>query len=109
MSKYLIVLCDHYRKVKWEDDIMMIGASVDFSKINGRIKPLHGVNNAPEPDCESGYCNVLQNAGIPFVRLHDMGGHYAAARYVDIANVFPNFDSDPSDPESYDFSFTDFH
>ena len=85
----------------------MINASIDFSKVTGSIKPLHGVNNAPEPDCEQGYYNVLQNAGIPFVRLHDMGGHYAAARYVDIANVFPDFEKDPSDPESYDFAFTD--
>ena len=82
-------------------------ASIDFSKITGQIKPLHGVNNAPEPDCEAGYHNVLQNAGIPFVRLHDMGGHYAAARYVDIANVFPDFSKDPGDPASYDFAFTD--
>ena len=80
---------------------------VDFSKINGQIKPLHGVNNAPEPDCEEGYRDVLAKAGIPFVRLHDMGGHYAAARYVDIANVFPDFEKDPTDPASYDFAFTD--
>ena len=85
----------------------MLSASIDFTKINGRIKPLHGVNNAPEPDCEAGYRDVLANAGIPFVRLHDMGGHYAAARYVDIANVFPDFSRDPDDPESYDFTFTD--
>lgn len=85
----------------------MINASIDFSKVTGCIKPLHGVNNAPEPDCEPGYYNVLQNAGIPLVRLHDMGGHYAAARYVDIANVFPDFDKDPADPASYDFAFTD--
>jgi hypothetical protein len=85
----------------------MSSASIDFSKITGRIKPLHGVNNAPEPDCEAGYRDVLAKAGIPFVRLHDMGGHYAAARYVDIANVFPDFDKDPADPASYDFAFTD--
>ena len=80
---------------------------IDFSNITGPIKPLHGVNNAPEPDCEAGYRDVLAKAGIPFVRLHDMGGHYAAARYVDIANVFPDFDKDPTDPASYDFAFTD--
>ena len=85
----------------------MISVSIDFSKVNGPIKPLHGVNNAPEPDCEPGYCDVLAKAGIPFVRLHDMGGHYAAARYVDIANVFPDFSRDPGDPTSYDFAFTD--
>ena len=85
----------------------MSNVSIDFSKIQGQIKPLHGVNNAPEPDCEAGYRDVLARAGIPFVRLHDMGGHYAAARYVDIANVFPDFSKDPADPASYDFTFTD--
>ena len=85
----------------------MISASIDFSLVVGQMKPLHGVNNAPEPDCEIGYRDVLANAGIPFVRLHDMGGHYAASRYVDIANVFPDFSRDPADPESYDFAFTD--
>lgn len=85
----------------------MKSIQIDFSSIQGKIKPLHGVNNAPEPDCEEGYRDVLAKAGIPFVRLHDMGGHYAAARYVDIANVFPDFEKDPADPASYDFAFTD--
>ena len=85
----------------------MICAKIDFSSIAGKIKPLHGVNNAPEPDCEEGYRDKLGQAGIPYVRLHDMGGHYAASRYVDIANVFPDFEKDPADPESYDFAFTD--
>lgn len=85
----------------------MIRAKIDFSAVQGKIKPLHGVNNAPEPDCEQGYRDVLARAGIPYVRLHDMGGHYGAARYVDVANVFPDFDKDPTDPESYDFAFTD--
>ncbi|MBQ7379383.1 MAG: hypothetical protein IJW70_06835 [Clostridia bacterium] len=80
---------------------------IDFSNITGPIKPLHGVNNAPEPDCEAGYRDKLGQAGIPYVRLHDMGGHYAAARYVDIANVFPDFEKDPADPASYNFTFTD--
>jgi len=85
----------------------MIRAKVDFSDVLGKIKPMHGVNNAPEPDCEQGYRNKLGQAGIPYVRLHDMGGHYAAARYVDIANVFPDFEKDPTDPAGYDFAFTD--
>ncbi len=85
----------------------MIRAKIDFSCVQGSIKPLHGINNAPEPDAEIGYRDKLGQAGIPYVRLHDMGGHYAAARYVDIANVFPDFDKDPKDPASYDFAFTD--
>ena len=69
------------------------------------IKPLHGINNGPlalyAPP--KGYAE----AGIPFCRLHDTGGPFGGAHYVDIPNVFPDFNADPSDPESYDFAFTD--
>lgn len=78
---------------------------VDFSKELGKIKPLHGINNSPvkygEPMPE------LKAAGIPFCRLHDTAGLFGGTHFVDIPNVFPNFDADPSDPASYDFAFTD--
>jgi len=80
--------------------------TVDFGKrVKGRIKPLHGVNNSPlslyEPPLG------FREAGIPFCRLHDTGGAFGGARFVDIPNVFPDFEADPSDPASYDFAFTD--
>ena len=80
--------------------------SADFSrKMKDRIKPLHGVNNSPlslyEPP------KGFREAGIPFCRLHDTGGAYGGSRYVDIPNIFPDFDADPKKPESYDFAFTD--
>ncbi|MFA6816121.1 MAG: hypothetical protein WCS73_07500 [Lentisphaeria bacterium] len=80
--------------------------SVDFGKPTGKeIKPLHGINNSPvalhEPLPE------LKQAGIPFVRLHDTGGAYGANRFVDIPNIFPDFDADETDPKSYLFEFTD--
>ena len=80
--------------------------SVDFSKrVKGNIKPLHGVNNSPmslyEPPLG------FKEAGIPYCRLHDTGGAFGGTRYVDIPNVFPDFDADPKKPESYDFAFTD--
>ncbi len=49
----------------------------------------------------------LKDAGIPYCRLHDTAGLYGGTHFVDIPNVFPNFDADPSDPNSYDFAFTD--
>lgn len=78
---------------------------IDFNRIAGPIKPLHGVNNSP-----IALYNPLpefQAAGIPYVRLHDTAGAYGGSRYVDIPNVFPNFNADPDQPESYDFAFTD--
>ena len=80
--------------------------SADFSHgLKQMIKPLHGVNNSPL----SLYQPPLgfKEAGIPFCRLHDTAGAYGGAHYVDIPNVFPDFEADPKKPESYDFAFTD--
>ncbi|MBQ9336429.1 MAG: hypothetical protein IJS14_03910 [Lentisphaeria bacterium] len=80
--------------------------SADFShSLKQKIKPLHGVNNSPlslyQPPMG------FKEAGIPFCRLHDTAGAYGGAHYVDIPNVFPDFEADPRKPESYDFAFTD--
>ena len=50
---------------------------------------------------------VLTDAHIPYSRLHDVGGAFGSNRYVDIPNIFRNFDADGNDPASYDFAFTD--
>ncbi|MBO7170937.1 MAG: hypothetical protein J6W28_07160, partial [Clostridia bacterium] len=49
----------------------------------------------------------LQNAGIPFSRLHDVGGPFGGNRFVDIQNIFRDFNADENDPASYSFAFTD--
>ena len=81
---------------------------VDFSQALGKIKPMHAVNNPPLTGGASydKFC-YLKQAGIPFVRLHDTGGPYGGHVYVDIPNLFRNFDADENDPASYDFAFTD--
>ncbi|MDD3154590.1 MAG: hypothetical protein PHS41_06960 [Victivallaceae bacterium] len=83
----------------------MVEIKIDFANEKGRIKPLHGINNSPvaltEPRVE------LASAGIPFCRLHDTAGQYGGTHYVDVPNVFPDFNADPNDPNSYDFAFTD--
>ncbi len=87
----------------------MININVDFTKHLGKIKPMHAVNNMPScPLDENGWDKRMQDAAIPFGRLHDTGGEVNTPRYVDIAAVFPNFDADENDPSSYDFAFTDF-
>ena len=78
---------------------------VDFARPLGSIKPLHGINNSPMTYGEP--LPDLSEAGIPYVRLHDAAGAYGGAHFVDIPNVFPDFDADPDDPASYDFAFTD--
>ena len=44
---------------------------------------------------------------MPYSRLHDAGGRFACGIYVDIPNIFRNFDADVNNPLSYDFTFTD--
>ena len=88
------------------DTMRKCTVSADFShRVAGNIKPLHGVNNSPL-DLKSPPMG-FKEAGIPFCRLHDTAGAYGGAHYVDIPNVFPDFNADPKKPESYDFSFTD--
>ncbi len=78
---------------------------VDFNSAKGSIKPLHGVDNAPlKLNMEQ---KEFKDAGIPFVRTHDTVSGYGGAHYVDIPNIFPNFDADENDEASYDFAFTD--
>ncbi len=82
---------------------------VDFSKSCGKIKPMHAVNNMPTaPKNSGGWDEKMTAAHIPYGRLHDTGGAFGGARYVDIPNVFPDFDADENDPASYDFAFTDY-
>lgn len=84
---------------------------VDFSKSIGTIKPMHAVG---QPPFTGGFCKldfspmqILKDANIPFSRLHDVGGPFGSNRYVDIPNIFRDFDADENDPEAYDFAFTD--
>lgn len=80
----------------------------DFNNITGKIKPMHGVVQAPLFGPPKGpYMHYLKEAGIPYSRLHDVGGRYGGGVYVDIPNIFRDFDADETLPESYDFAFTD--
>ena len=53
------------------------------------------------------FFHYVTEAGIPYSRLHDVGGVFGGGRFVDIPNVFRNFDADETDPKNYDFTFTD--
>lgn len=85
--------------------------NVDFNKIVGEIKPMHAVGQPPflggSWSIDFSFMEHLTKAKIPYSRLHDVGGAYGSNRYVDIPNLFRNFDADENDPNSYDFAFTD--
>lgn len=68
---------------------------------------MHGVGQPPFFSGNDSYMHYLTEAHIPYSRLHDVGGSYGGNVYVDIPNIFRDFDADENDPASYDFVFTD--
>ena len=53
------------------------------------------------------HIHYLNEAGIPYSRLHDVGGMFGGGKYVDVPNIFRDFDADETDPANYDFDMTD--
>ena len=89
----------------------MSSIQVNFDRIVGKIKPIHATG---QPPFLGGFCSLnfkpmeyLQKAHIPYSRLHDVQGAFGSNRYVDIPNIFRDFNADENDPASYDFAFTD--
>ena len=81
--------------------------TIDFNKVTGKIKPVHGVGQPPMSGSSFPMLHYLTEAGIPYSRLHDVGGAFGGFRWVDVPNIFRDFDADENDPSSYDFTFTD--
>lgn len=93
----------------------MAKISIDLSEKVKPMKPMHGGGQPPmalQFDYVDTYhfthMHYLTEIGVPYSRLHDVGGPFGAGKYVDIPNIFRDFDADENDPESYDFTFTDF-
>jgi len=81
---------------------------LDTSKQLKSIKPLHAGGQPPVTSAaKDTYFHYLTEAGIPYSRLHDVSGSFGGGKYVDIPNIFRDFDADVNDPASYDFTFTD--
>lgn len=81
---------------------------IDFSRKLGPIKKVNGVGQPPILGItNSSLLHYLTDANIPYSRLHDVGGTFGGGCYVDIPNLFPNFDADENDPASYFFAHTD--
>ena len=85
-----------------------VSITVDPTVEIGRVKPVNGVGQAPLVGwIGTNMFHYLTEAGVPYARLHDVGGLYGGNRFVDIPNVFRDFDADETKPENYDFGFTD--
>ncbi len=81
---------------------------VDASRELGPVKPVNGVGQPPIIGLrEYPMFKYLKEAGVPFSRLHDVGGMFGRGVFVDIPNLFRDFDADETDPANYDFAFTD--
>ena len=86
----------------------MANININFNETVGRIKPMHAVGQPPILGINKDMLHYLTDIGVPYSRLHDVGGAYASYKWVDIPNIFRDFDADENDPASYDFAFTDF-
>ena len=82
---------------------------VDFDAVKGRMKPEHGVGQPPMVGALGNWSmmHYLKEAGIPYSRLHDVGGWLGGGLYVDIPNLFPDFAADENDHANYRFAYTD--
>lgn len=90
----------------------MANVSVNFKSRQGKIKPMHAVNNGPiRSGCEQHRENftAFQAAKIPYVRTHDASfcNEYGSEHTVDVHAIFPDFTKNPYHPDSYDFTITD--
>ena len=85
---------------------------IDYSKEIGNIKVMHAVNNGPVvagKDQTRGNELSYKAARIPYARVHDAAffAGYGGEHTIDIHAIFPDFNADVNDPESYDFPCTD--
>lgn len=87
--------------------------TVDLNKKIGEIKRMNATGQAPLGG-GIGFgayeaFHYLSDVSVPYVRLHDVGGNFGGNRYVDVPNIFRDFDADENDPKNYDFAFTDLY
>ena len=89
----------------------MAHIAIDFNRVTGKIREMHSVGQPPFGTAIRGIdfspMQFLADAHIPHSRLHDVGGAFGGNCYVDIPNIFRDFDADENDPASYHFAFTD--
>ena len=87
----------------------MANITIDTNKVIKDMKPMHGGGQPPIGGKGlTEFFHYMTEAGLPFSRLHDVGGAFGGGRFVDIPNIFRNFDADEGNPENYDFTFTDY-
>ena len=88
----------------------MKNLSVDYSKTVAQMKPMHACGSGPKQGGARLSFNATEqfkDIGIPYCRLHDIEGYASDMQYVDVHNIFPDWDADVNDHKSYNFGPTD--
>ncbi len=82
----------------------------DLSKKAGKFRPLNAVNGGPHhlPPRRTNL-ELFKEMRVPYCRVHDtvFWESWGGCHSVDISAIFPDFNKNPYDPYSYDFSSTD--
>ena len=87
--------------------------SFNLQATGNKFKILNATNGGPVhkrgPSLYISNFADYKAARIPYSRNHDsaMCSIYGGPYSHDVSSIFPNFDADPYDPESYDFACTD--
>lgn len=86
----------------------------DLNETSGKFKILNATNGGPwhkrhVNDQWRTNFDAYKAARIPYSRNHDSNlvGTYGAPFVHDVSVIFPDFNADPENPESYDFACTD--
>ena len=86
----------------------LAAAAVEFGEPCGIVKPVNGVGQPPTLGLDNtSLFHYLKEAGVPYARLHDVGGPFGKFVFADIPNLFRDFDADETKAENYDFFYTD--
>ncbi len=86
--------------------------TVDFEKKNGKIKPVNSMVGGPRSggyDLPYDMSEEFSEMSVPFVRTVTGKGDYGYNQFINIHCIFPDFDADADDPESYNFLPTDLY
>ncbi len=83
---------------------------INPEKRGGPIRPMNGVGGGPVTYNMSYDASAwFRAAHIPFCRTHDIEYPFGSGEYVDVHNLFPDFDKDENDPANYNFALTDLY
>ncbi len=85
----------------------MTKINFNFDETIGIIKEMNSVGQPPMVGISVNHFHYLTEANMRYSRLHDVAGPFGGNMFVDIPNIFRDFDADETDPASYDFAFTD--